>query len=317
MNKKYLSLVLSILLIGILVFSSSIAFASDECAGPKVDPESVGYQNNQPSNTPLGAPDPRPSELDAPDDCVLKAFKIDLDEERLQDGTFKVGDDDTASTDTNSKFEVTITNNNTTFGFTANMPVLHVYVKGGWDGGNLYSYYDEYEEGVYSDCGLHQSDNPKGKTGEGWSHIVFYYCEKIQLVEESAWAHYSAGAKPFTTIEGFNSNNWGWTNGPLTQRQEKYEFILWAAAGQNDFNKGINVGKVYVEYYNDKVSVTYAMSPGYTLEESHVWVGKGLLPTDRRGRYTNAPGQLYIESETFEGPIYVAFHAVVGIPVVD
>lgn len=116
-------------------------------------------------------------------------------------------------------------------------------------------------------------------------------------------------------------NNWGWTNGPLSEG--KYEFDLYAGAGNNDLSKGTLVGKLEVEYRNGKVSVTYDMKSGFTLKEAQLYIGSDYLP--KKGRsYTNSPGQFEygkefrsgtdsheFEAGWYRGKIYIAAHAVV------
>jgi hypothetical protein len=121
---------------------------------------------------------------------------------------------------------------------------------------------------------------------------------------------YAKGGGAVCFIPTFS--NWGWTN-PVT----KGEFVmdLWAAAGQCDTSKGILVGSVTVVYGADnRVTVTYDLDPGFTLEEKHVYAGYDMFPKDRRGNYTVAPGA-YTNASPFDGSqVWVIAHAVVGIP---
>jgi len=156
--------------------------------------------------------------------------------------------------------------------------------------------------------------------------------------DETAWAYGGDDAN-----ENWNytdSNNWGWTNGPLSEGS--YVWDLYAGAGQNNLSKGTVVGTVSVNYTGGCVNVTYSVIPGYYLGETHLWVGNDPLPKVSRGRlalaYTDAPGQFPYgvdygfnstdpgtwETEwswsscpgiTFEGDIYVAAHGVVWMEV--
>ena len=152
--------------------------------------------------------------------------------------------------------------------------------------------------------------------------------------DETAWAYSDEYAKPiWDYVQG---NNWGWTNGPLSEGS--YEFDIYAGAGRNDIEKGTLVGTLYVEYEDGTVTVTYELNEGYYLGETHLWVGDDVLPEVRRGNsteYTNAPGQFpygqYLgfgslnpsggETEwewsgsDFEDEIYIAAHAVVWMEV--
>ena len=151
---------------------------------------------------------------------------------------------------------------------------------------------------------------------------------------ETAWAYGGEDAKPIWDYA--QGNNWGWTNGPLSEGS--YEFAIYAGAGQNDVERGTLVGTLYVEYDNGTVTVKYELIEGFFLGETHLWVGDDVLPEVSRGNrtvYTNAPGQFpygkYLafdslnpsDGETewewsdsgFEGDIYIAAHAVVWMEV--
>ena len=131
---------------------------------------------------------------------------------------------------------------------------------------------------------------------------------------ETAWAFDEADANENWDISG--SNAWGWNIGPLGEGV--YEFELWAAAGQNDLDKGTLVGTVHVTYLDGTLTVVIEMDDGFRLEDAHLWVGDTPLPETRRG-YTAAPGQFGFSPEendgsTFvveglEGDIYIALHA--------
>jgi hypothetical protein len=118
-------------------------------------------------------------------------------------------------------------------------------------------------------------------------------------------------------------NRWGWTNGPL-QPNTTLTLQLFAAAGQCNLAKGTHVGNVTVEYGSQSVTVTYTMFAGYTLEETHLYIGNVPIPLNR-DRTTVAPGKYPYkhdltgatsDSYTVEitGPIYVIAHAEVAIP---
>ena len=187
-----------------IVYPGSIDNGSDPDSGSSsngcIDP---GYMPITAENVPdyfispppdaWKAKDPDPGILPSP--CAnLQSFKIDKNATQVEDG----------KSYTNDEIEVIIhvnENGVTTFSYTSNLPVYHVYVKGGSDGGNLYRYYsDESDpywerdfepqadgnitwgciEGVYGDSGLKQDDQG------GWSHITFYYCNKpaLEIIKE-------------------------------------------------------------------------------------------------------------------------------------
>ena len=110
-----------------------------------------------------------------------------------------------------------------------------------------------------------------------------------------------------------------WTSGPLAAGS--YEFEIWAAAGQCDLGKGTLVGSMALSYNGTSADVTYTMLPGFTLDETHLYVGSAPLPSFK-GEYTVAPGQYgnihdleAATSDSFRinnlsGNIHVVAHAV-------
>src|SRR5690606_7043066 len=64
--------------------------------------------------------------------------------------------------------------------------------------------------------------------------------------------------------------------------EETFEF--WAAAGQNDFEKGTHVGDITVNVDGDQVHISIDMFDGFSLDNTHIYLD-GDEPTD------NAPGQ--------------------------
>lgn len=118
-------------------------------------------------------------------------------------------------------------------------------------------------------------------------------------------------------------NRWGWSNGPLLEGI--HSFQLWAAAGQCDLNKGTMVGSVTVNYDGVNAVVSYQTNPPYTLSETHAYVGNEILPKNKQGEFTVAPGQYpqindqmqeNATSDTYQfdeltGEVYTVFHATV------
>ncbi len=158
--------------------------------------------------------------------------------------------------------------------------------------------------------------------------------EEVCFGSETAWAFDEENAQPISEL--VRANNWGWTNGPLSEGS--YAFDIYAGAGQNDIERGTLVGTLYVVYEDGNVTVNYELEEGFFLGETHLWVGEDELPEVRRGNrteFTNAPGQfpygqyLGFDSEDlsdaqsdwewtgsgFEGDIFVAAHAVVWMEV--
>ncbi|MDH3245667.1 MAG: T9SS type A sorting domain-containing protein, partial [Saprospiraceae bacterium] len=129
------------------------------------------------------------------------------------------------------------------------------------------------------------------------------------------------------------SNRWGWTNEIVPG---SYEFEIWAGAGQCDLSKGELAGYLVVDYDGGEgtVDVTYQMSPDYTLEEVHLYVGCEKYPV-KDDEPTVAPGQFPYSDDpgggtefTFptitiaeldcapgpNGELYIIAHAVVCLP---
>jgi len=120
--------------------------------------------------------------------------------------------------------------------------------------------------------------------------------------------------------DGFN--RWGWTLGALPEGN--YTFDLYAGAGQCDTDKGELVGLVSIDYTGGTASVTYRITnAGYSLTETHLYVGSEAYPTAKNGKTTVAPGkygnQHNLDDATSDsytvdglsGDIYIIAHAVV------
>jgi hypothetical protein len=119
-------------------------------------------------------------------------------------------------------------------------------------------------------------------------------------------------------------NRWGWSNGPLSAGS--YTFDIYAGAGQSDITKGTLVGSLSVDYDGSTATVTFNMNLGFSMNETHLYVGSEILARDVNNQFTVAPGQYpYIHDDNdFEGvisdsytvmglsgDIYVVAHAVV------
>jgi len=116
-------------------------------------------------------------------------------------------------------------------------------------------------------------------------------------------------------------NRWGWTNGPLGAGE--YTFDIYAGAGQCDLSKGTLVGTLTVDYDGSTAEITYTMDSGFTMDETHLYVGSEILPRDVNNNYTVAPGQYPDQHDLddattdsytvydLSGDIFVVAHAVV------
>lgn len=135
---------------------------------------------------------------------------------------------------------------------------------------------------------------------------------------ETAFAFGGDYANPFSDW-GFH--RWGWTNGPIGPGT--YSWLLYAGAGRNDLEKGTVVGTLEVDYDGSMATVAYQMFDGFTLEETHLFVGNDVLPKKNNGQYTLAPGQYpykhdglngassdYYEVYDLSGELYIIGHSV-------
>jgi len=155
---------------------------------------------------------------------------------------------------------------------------------------------------------------------------------------ETAWAYGGTYALCFLNLDCVVNNKWGWTNGPLAAYS--YSFDLLAGAAQCDTSKGALAGTVTINYTGTTATVVYTMKPGWTLGETHLYIGTDPLErvwVEAKGdpdkpnyepahwECTVEPGQLtykhenlnYATSDTYtaseignlSGDIYVAAHA--------
>ncbi|MCD6659130.1 MAG: hypothetical protein LT105_03120 [Lentimicrobium sp.] len=172
-----------------------------------------------------------------------------------------------------------------------------------------------------------QSVQVWGKSASKSAGYYINYC--VQQCEtppplggcETAYAYGEATATCFLNIAGVNSNNWGWSNGPIGAGS--YSWPMYAGAGQCNIGNGTHVGTLTVNYTPPTATVTYTVFDIYRLSETHLHIGNTILPVVRN-RFTTAPGQFpYVHgnlggviSDTYNitglsGNIYVAAHSVV------
>jgi hypothetical protein len=122
---------------------------------------------------------------------------------------------------------------------------------------------------------------------------------------------------------GHSFGNWGWTNGPLSPRRcYDYVFDIYAGAAQCDLWRGNRVGWLTVNYNGSEAFVTYNMSYGYKMDETHLYVGNEPWPR-KNGEYTVALGHFtdshdlnnastdWYRVTGLSGDIYIIAHAVV------
>lgn len=105
---------------------------------------------------------------------------------------------------------------------------------------------------------------------------------------------------PLWDLDGIN--NWGWYF-EFERDQVSREVDLWAAAGQNDLDKGYHVGTATVEDVGDDViEVTYNLDASLDDKVGFVHLGEAHLYVDedsnRLSDIKAAPGQLGYENDT-------------------
>ena len=170
---------------------------------------------------------------------------------------------------------------------------------------------------------------PKGSWAEYFTFNIVCDGNILSEVCETAFAYGDNYAHCFITGLDFSPwnipdntfNRWGWTNGPLGAGE--YEFDIYVGAGQCDLSKGTLVGTLTVDYDGSTADVTYAMDSGFTMDETHLYVGSEILPRDVNNNYTVAPGQYPYQHDLddattdsytvtgLSGDIFVVAHAVV------
>jgi fibro-slime domain-containing protein len=146
---------------------------------------------------------------------------------------------------------------------------------------------------------------------------------------DSSYAKHATKSICFIGLEGGKSNNWGWTNGPLSPGS--YSLNIYMHAAQCDISKGELVGTVTVYYTVPFVTVVLNTSSQWCIASDHVYVGSTLMPIVCHGHndcsYTYAPGQFpqhhdrdsedCVSSDMFifdgmnGSNIYVSVHAII------
>lgn len=170
---------------------------------------------------------------------------------------------------------------------------------------------------------------PDGNVTHAWGYesLVLYwgyffnYCKQECPVPvcETAYAYGEQWAACFLNIPGVNSNNWGWSNGAISNGM--YTWPIYAGAGQCNIGNATHVGTLTVNYSGSTAIVTYTMLEGNSLNATHLYVGNQILPR-KNGKFTTAPGQFPykhsslngVPSDTFtinglSGNIYVVAHS--------
>jgi hypothetical protein len=93
-------------------------------------------------------------------------------------------------------------------------------------------------------------------------------------------------------LVGYGFTQWGWTNGALPEAEgftSKYELFVNA----RNCDAGIyatKVGDLTVTHFGGNTTVTYTLLPGFTMNETALYVGNDILPKDG-GVYTIDPAK--------------------------
>jgi len=136
---------------------------------------------------------------------------------------------------------------------------------------------------------------------------------------ETGYAYGGNYANCFIGIPGVTSNNWGWSNGPISAGV--YDWPIYAGAGQCELGNGTHVGTLTVNFTPPTATITYSVIDGYVWNATHLYVGSLILPK-KNGKFTTAPGQFPYKHENLNGAstdtysisglpnnIYVAAHS--------
>jgi hypothetical protein len=174
--------------------------------------------------------------------------------------------------------------------------------------------------------------------GEGGYETQTGWADGPQIVEGGSWATFTTvtlgcdDAPPpppeemscetafafgeTTFIElGLTDSRWGWEIGAFGPGS--YATPIYAGAAQNDLSKGTEVGVLGYAYDGANVAVTFTMLPGFTMDETHLFVGASPTTTISPGLFGNTHDLDAAQTDvftvgTFAGePLYLVAHAVV------
>jgi hypothetical protein len=112
-----------------------------------------------------------------------------------------------------------------------------------------------------------------------------------------------------------NTNRWGWI---ITLNEfGSFTTPIYAGAGQNDITKGTQVGTLTYNWDGNILTVSYALLPGYSLSETHVYASSEFPTSAAPGLYGNThelPADSSSDTFTLSvtgSTIYIIAHAVV------
>ena len=167
-----------------------------------------------------------------------------------------------------------------------------------------------------------ESEGEIGFEGNNWATYFNYTikCSEDPTPSgcETAFAYSGNDADCF---QNFGFSRWGWSIGPISSGSNN-QYAIWAGAGQCDLSKGTLVGTLTIDYVGSTATITYTMDNGYTMDETHLYVGNARFPLNNSVP-TVAPGQYPYQHDLSDattdsytvnglsGDIYVIAHAVV------
>lgn len=127
---------------------------------------------------------------------------------------------------------------------------------------------------------------------------------------------YAFGNNTFIDLELTNAR-WGWANEFTNVQDGTYTLDIWAGAGQNNLSSGTLVGLLTIEVSGSDITVTYDMDNGFTMNETHLYLGDSEPSTIAPGGYGNTHDLNSATSDSFtvsysgDGDFWIIAHAVV------
>jgi hypothetical protein len=137
-------------------------------------------------------------------------------------------------------------------------------------------------------------------SGEPRPYYFNFCLEPCQPTSPDCETAYAYGSDISFCFNTFGFNNWGWTNG-LISPGDVITLKLYAGAAHCDLTKGTHVGYFDIDYDGSVANITYTLFSGFTLDETHVYVGNDPLPMKKNGTYTVAPGQYPYKHDDLNG----------------
>jgi len=117
---------------------------------------------------------------------------------------------------------------------------------------------------------------------------------------DTAWAYGNLENWDYT-----KTNNWGWSNGPLSIGI--HEYPVYAGAGQNDPSKGAWIGNATIDYDGSSVTVTFEPFDGVEVDSGKVYVGGTPLKKSAPGQFPYKVDDSVKVKKAWDD-VYVAVH---------